>query len=208
MVNSITLVPNVALRALNTPPYSCGNWSDLPNFYVTNNYIPGCFKSGLVGTNMINSSNAIFHNNCFASGDVRGVFQDRTINCVCPPWYSKKPIKEFIPQLLTGPHCEGCNVGCCTNEFNSVNRCEYVYPQGLFKSKWDCMRAHRYESETIPSSVPSLFVQQNATTPPGRRKTYTSPLGDTTFCKLRPQGNKGCLSSLALNYSPAHTEDC
>jgi hypothetical protein len=208
MVNSITLVPNVALQALNTPPYSCGNWSDLPNFYVTNNYIPGCFKSGLVGTNMINSSNAIFHNNCFASGDVRGVFQDRTINCVCPPWYSKKPIKEFIPQLLTGPHCEGCNVGCCTNEFNSVNRCEYVYPQGLFKSKWDCMRAHRYESETIPSSVPSLFVQQNATTPPGRRKTYTSPLGDTTFCKLRPQGNKGCLSSLALNYSPAHTEDC
>ena len=215
MVNTITLIPNVALQLAGTPPsYGgptggvCNVWDDLPDFYQTNNYLPGCFKPGDVGTNTINDSNAIFHNNCFASGDVRGVFQDRTINCVCPPWYSKRPIKEFIPSLLTGPHCEGCNVGCCTNEFNSTNRCEYVYPQGLFKSKWDCMRAHRYESDTIPSSVPALFAQQNATTPFGRRKTYTSPLGDTTFCKLRPEGIRGCLNSHALNYSPSHTEDC
>ena len=146
---------------------------------------------------------------CFRSGDVRGVFQDRTIGCVCFPWYSLKPISDYLPQLITGPHCEGCNVGCCTNEFNAVNKCEYVYPQGLFQSKADCARAHAWESDTIPTSmVPAFILSQTQQTPFERRKTYTSPLGDTTFCKLRPQGNPGCLNSNALNYSPDHTEDC
>ena len=78
-----------------------------------------------------------------------------------------------------------------------------------FKSKADCARAHSWESDTIQLVWYRLFIyNQSQQTPFERRKTYTSPLGDTTFCKLRPQGNPGCLNSNALNYSPAHTEDC
>tara|TARA_R110002073_G_scaffold87691_1_gene208204 strand:+ start:548 stop:5578 length:5031 start_codon:yes stop_codon:yes gene_type:complete len=186
----------------------CANWQ-FPFFQ--NKYIDNCFKTGMVGQNYVEMPD---HpqgggNRCFKSGDVRGVFQDRTIGCVCWPWFSLPSIVDYLPQLITGPHCEGCNVGCCTNEFNSVNKCEYVYPQGLFQSKADCARAHAWEWDTIPTSMlPAFIYSQSQQTPFERRKTYTSPLGDITFCKLRPQGNPGCLIPEALNYSPAHTEDC
>ena len=180
--------------------------------FYRNTYLDGCFKEGQVGQNYVQMATPAIvgqNNVCFRSGDVRGVFQEDTIGCVCFPWYSLPSIVDYLPQLITGPHCEGCNVGCCTNEFNAVNKCEYVYPQGLFQSKADCARAHAWESDTIPTSmVPAFIYNQSQQTPFERRKTYTSPLGDTTFCKLRPQGNPGCLNSNALNYSPAHTEDC
>ena len=187
----------------------CANW---PFEFYRNAYLDGCFKEGQVGQNYVQMATPVVvgtNNVCFRSGDVRGVFQEDTIGCVCFPWYSLPSIVDYLPQLITGPHCEGCNVGCCTNEFNAVNKCEYVYPQGLFQSKADCARAHAWESDTIPTSmVPAFIYNQSQQTPFERRKTYTSPLGDTTFCKLRPQGNPGCLNSNALNYSPAHTEDC
>ena len=202
---------------------NCQNWSSIMPYY-RNFYIDNCFKAGQVGQNYVHMPTPPGAYTCFNSGDVRGVFQDRTIGCVCFPWYSQAPIKDYLPQLLTGPHCEGCNVGCCTNEFNSVNKCEYVYPQGLFKSKRDCASAYANEPVEIPvpfqitpdtdgTIIPippdnTAHFQQLAETPEGRRKTYTSPLGDTTFCKLKPEGIPGCLNPNAINYSPAHTLDC
>ena len=201
-------------------PYGpCSNWTfggvSKPIWH--SNYIWQCFYQGWVGTNYVKMPTPpTFGTVAFRSGDVRGEFQGgypgmgaHRIGCMCFPWYSYSAITNYTPQLMTGPHCEGCNVGCCTNEFNSFNACEYVYPQGLFKSKNDCARAQTWEQDTIPTSmVPAFFAQQNATTPIGRRKTYTSPLWGGTFCKSRPQGNPGCLNPNALNYSPSHTEDC
>ena len=209
----VTMSDNIPCNA--TTGGGCSNWTFPPGPIAKtvhrNDYIDACFKAGTVGTNYVSMPTPSSWNTCYKAGDVRGVFQNTTIGCVCFPWYSYKPYTEYMPQLITGPHCEGCNVGCCTDEFNSVfnTTCEYVYPQGLFKSKNDCKRAYAWESDTIPTSmVPAFIASQSLQTPFGRRKTKTSPLGDTTFCKFRPQGNPGCVNPHGLNYSPSHTEDC
>ena len=203
----------------------CANYNYFS--YKINAYLNGCFRpiSAALAPVKLPAANTIslpitwpgttYGDIKFSPGNIMGggsILDNGQwrANCQCNRWSSViSPMTS--PQLVTGPHCEGCNVGCCTDEFNTVynTTCKYVYPQGLFKSKDDCKRAYNLEGDTIPTSmVPAFFAQQNATTPAGRRKTTTSPLGDTTFCKLRPSGIPGCMDSGALNYDPTATEDC
>ena len=214
---------------------SCGNWHMSmpcsPCSYKVNAYLNGCFAKGTIqnANSLGNTMGSVSWSPStggagspykWIPGNIMGVSSvlggppyaahpgGWRARCQCSRWYPQIQ-NHTAPQLVTGPHCEGCNVGCCTNEFNSVNTCEYVYPQGLFKSKQDCKRAYAWEPDTIPTSlVPAFIYSQTLQTPFGRRKTKTSPLGDTTFCKLRPAGVSGCMDSGALNYNPNATEDC
>lgn len=202
---------------------SCYNW---PLLFTNNEYINNCFEPGMQGTNNVQFqtpwNNPWWSGWLFKPGDIRGRFKYEVMGCSCYQWKTPLVGTNLYPTLVPGPHCQGCDIGCCTNEFNEIaggasgaigaaygTLCEFVYPQGLFKSKHDCAAAHEYENDTIPTSmVPAFFASQAATTPIGRRKTEVSNLQPQTFCKKRPPGVPGCLDPDALNYSPAHTEDC
>ena len=179
---------------------NCADWTSTNHnqTYEISQYLNGCFRPGITGSNNVSWPGGSGTNLRFNSGNIMGLFN---VTCQCSQWISTQPAPT-TPQLITGPHCEGCNVGCCTNEFNAVSStlCEYVYPQGLFKSKDDCARVYRWE----PVEIAFYVVDSQY----GRRKTSTTPLGDTTFCKLRPQGVVGCIDPNALDFDPNATEDC
>tara|TARA_R110000824_G_scaffold269809_1_gene458261 strand:+ start:73 stop:5460 length:5388 start_codon:yes stop_codon:yes gene_type:complete len=189
----------------------CSNW---PLKFTNNEYINNCFEPGMQGTNNVTFQTPWYSNVInwlFKPGDIRGRFKSEVMGCNCFQWYTHVPRLIQGLRLVPGPHCQGCDIGCCTNEKNDIwgTKCEYVYPQGLFRSKHDCEAAYHLEPDPIPNpNPPALYPNQVATTPPGRRKTDVSNLQPETFCKYRPQGIPGCLDPLALNYSPTHTEDC
>ena len=127
-------------------------------------------------------------------------------NCCNSRWLS---LSIPPPRLTNGLQCDGCNVGCCVNEFNEIDICESPVINGLFRELHDCQGAHDWESQVIvhdnslPSSAHQLLPEDSP-----YEKLDASNLVPETFCKEEMGYNEGCLDPLAWNFCSTCNADC